>query len=113
VRVDLYSGKLSLGHLLVAGAVAFFLSGCSEISYPAIHDMPAPRADVPLTPDQIKQATDDLICEREHLTGGAQAGGQPGTAANPSGKPAASCAPAGAQTTGSIPAVTPSAYAKP
>jgi hypothetical protein len=29
--------------------------------------MPAPRADTPLTPDQVKQATDDLISQRDHL----------------------------------------------
>ena len=35
--------------------------------------MPAPRADTPLTPDQVKQATDDLISERDHLSTEAQA----------------------------------------
>ena len=33
----------------------------AEVGFPAVHDMPAPRADTPLTPDQVKQATDDLI----------------------------------------------------
>jgi hypothetical protein len=53
--------------LAIAAAVACLLSGCSEIGFPAIHDMPAPRADTPLTPDQVKQATDDLISQRDHL----------------------------------------------
>jgi hypothetical protein len=110
------SGKLSLGSLAVAGAMtfamAFFLSGCSDINYPAIHDMPAARAETPLTPDQVKQATDNLICEREHLTSGTQPSAQPGAAANPPGKAPSSCPPAAPQTTGSVP-VTPSAYARP
>lgn len=29
--------------------------------------MPAARLDTPLTPDQVKRATDDLISERDHL----------------------------------------------
>ena len=87
--------------------------------------MPAPRADTPLTPDQVKQATDNLICERDHLSTEAQAPvAQTGAAANPPAKgssaaqkPPPSCEqPVAAQT--AQPAVTgstqpPSAYAKP
>ena len=52
--------RLVLGTLAMAAAVAFLVSGCSEVGlFPAVHDMPAPRADTPLTPDQVKQATDD------------------------------------------------------
>jgi hypothetical protein len=29
--------------------------------------MPTPRADTPMTPDQVKQATDDLTTQRDHL----------------------------------------------
>ena len=36
--------------------------------------MPAPRAEAPLTPDQVKQATDELANEREHLSTATQAG---------------------------------------
>ena len=76
----------------IVAALAVPVWGCSpEIGYPAIHDMPAPRVDTPLTPDQIKQATDDLISEREHLSTAAQGAAQPsaGTnaAANPRKKP--------------------------
>ncbi len=60
------SAKLVLGSLLAAG-LACLVAGCSEVGFPAVHDMPAPRADTPLTPDQIKQATDDLVSQREHL----------------------------------------------
>jgi hypothetical protein len=63
--------------LAIVAAAAVFLSGCSpEVGYPAVHDMPAPRADTPLTPDQIKQATDELANEREHLSAATQAKSQ-------------------------------------
>ncbi len=61
-----YSPKLVLGALL-AVSLACLLAGCSEAGFPAVHDMPLPRADTTLTPDQVKQATDDLISERQHL----------------------------------------------
>lgn len=32
--------------------------------------MPAPRADTPLTPDQVQQATSELLTERDHLSSG-------------------------------------------
>lgn len=73
--------RLGLGTLAVAAAVAFLVSGCSEGAlFPAVHDMPAPRADTPLTPDQVKQATEALTSERDHLTTQALPNGQPGTA---------------------------------
>ncbi len=80
--------------------------------------MPAPRADTPLTPDQVKQLTDNLICEREHLTTEAQAPVPPPAEAAGAQKPASSCPqPPGAQptVTGSTAGSTlpPSAYAKP
>jgi len=53
---------------LIAVALGCLLSGCaSEVGFPAIHDMPAPRAEVPLTPDQVKQAADDLATQRDQL----------------------------------------------
>jgi hypothetical protein len=59
---------------VLAAALAFTLAGCSpELAFPAIHDMPPPRADTPLSPDQVKQATDDLISERNHLSAGTEA----------------------------------------
>ncbi len=86
-----------LGLLAIAAAVAFLVSGCSETNFfPAVHDMPAPRADTPLTPDQVKQATDALVSERDHLNTGAQATGQANQAAAPAS------APAGAQATGTV-----------
>ena len=104
--------RLVLGTLAIAASVAFLVSGCSEALFPAVHDMPAPRADTPLTPDQVKQATDALTSERDHLNTQIQANGQPGTTASVAGaaqqKPPSStqpaAAPAGAtQTAGADP----------
>lgn len=61
-----HGAKLGFGALLAAG-LACLLSGCSEVGFPAVHDMPTPRAETPLTPDQVKQMTDDLVSQREHL----------------------------------------------
>jgi hypothetical protein len=60
--------------LAMCAAIAVLASGCSpEIAFPAIHDMPPPRADTPLSPDQVKQATDGLISDRNHLSTETQA----------------------------------------
>jgi len=74
---------LVFGALVIAAQVAFLVSGCTEGAlFPAVHDMPAPRADTPLTPDQVKQATDALTSERDRLNTQIQANGQPGTTAS-------------------------------
>jgi hypothetical protein len=57
--------------------MAFLVSGCTEVGSPAVHDMPAPRIDTTLTPDQVKRATDDLATQRDHLESNAAANGQP------------------------------------
>jgi len=101
------------------------LAGCAvEAGFPAVHDMPAPRAETTLTPDQVKAATDSLISQREHLSTEAQ-GAQPvQTAATPappvnvaqqkpattSAKPTAAAAAAADDATG---ATSIGAYAKP
>jgi hypothetical protein len=72
----------SLGTLAIAALVAFLVSGCSEVTFPAVHDMPAPRAETTMNPDQVKQATDALISERDHLSTEAQGNGQPSPAIN-------------------------------
>ena len=57
-------------------AAAVLLSGCaSDTTFPAVHDMPAARSESKLTPDQIKQATDELISERDRT----EQGGTPAT----------------------------------
>jgi len=72
---------------IAAGALfaALLLSACSTDSgFPAVHDMPAPRAETTLTPDQVKDAMDSLISQRDHLSAGPQSGAQAGQAANAS-----------------------------
>jgi hypothetical protein len=71
--------------VVIAAAAAFGISACSPGAdypsiFPAIHDMPPPRADTPLDPGQVQQATEDLITERNHLTAEAQGPGQKATA---------------------------------
>jgi hypothetical protein len=78
--------------LALAAAACLLVAGCSPgVDYPsifpAVHDMPPPRADSPMDPDQVQQATEDLITERNHLTtqsqGAAQSTGQAANSANP------------------------------
>ena len=86
---------------LVVVAAAVVLSGCSSDSaFPAVHDMPAARTETKLTPDEVKQATDDLISDRDRTE--AKAGtAQPVAATN---------VPA---TTGSLPHKKSAASAQP
>jgi hypothetical protein len=75
--------------LAIAGAMALGLSGCSPGAdypsiFPAIHDMPPPRDDATMNSDQVQQATEDLITDRNHLNAEAQGGGQDKPPANPS-----------------------------
>ena len=103
--------RLVLGALAIAASVAFLVSGCTEAFFPAVHDMPAPRADTPLTPDQVKQATDALASERDHLNTQLPPDGQPAAAPNAAPvvqkKPSSSTQPAAAsgatQTAGADP----------
>ena len=81
-----HSTRLSLAILATAVSVAFLVAGCAEIGFPAVHDMPAPRADTTMTPDQVKQATDDLVSERDRLNTGSLPSAQ---AAAPSNAPPA------------------------
>jgi hypothetical protein len=69
--------------------------------------MPAARTETTLTPDQVKQATDDLVYERNHLNTEAQAQGQAQGNVQPV---AATNAPT---TTGSIPQKKSAASAQP
>jgi hypothetical protein len=63
--------------LAIAAVAALLLSGCSpEVGLPAVHDMPPPRTEAPLTPDQIKKATEELANEREHLSTATQSSSQ-------------------------------------
>ena len=102
-----------------AFVVALVLSGCaSQTGFPAVHDMPVPRTETTLTPDEVKEATDSLISQRNHLSAETQGGAQPVQAAS---APAASSqqqkrtAPAAQPATAddSTGATSIGAYAKP
>ena len=110
--------KLALAALAVV-ATALLAAGCSstETMFPAVHDMPAARTETTLTPAEVKQATDSLVSEREHLDTEAQSRGnvQPVAATNaptttgsiPQKKSAASAQPTAPQSTSGV-----NAYAK-
>jgi len=40
--------------------------------FPAVHDMPPPRTEAPLDAQQVQQATEDLISDRNRLNSEAQ-----------------------------------------
>jgi hypothetical protein len=68
--------------LVIGALTAAVVSGCSQGSgFPRVLDSPAPRADTPLSPVQVQQATDDLISDRDRLSaemhGGAKADALP------------------------------------
>ncbi|MGA9428644.1 MAG: hypothetical protein WBV65_03835 [Xanthobacteraceae bacterium] len=65
--------------VIVPAAVA--LSGCSPVAdypslFPAVHDMPPPRTDTPMDANQVQQATEDLITDRNRLSAEAQGSAQ-------------------------------------
>jgi hypothetical protein len=109
--------KLVLAALAVVGT-ALFVAGCStDSTFPAVHDMPAARSETTLTPDEVKQATDSLTSQRDHLNTEAQTAGtvQPVAATSsttttgsvPQKKSAASAQPAVQQSSSDV-----NAYAK-
>ena len=65
--------------LAIGVSIAVLMAACSPGGdYPTILDKPMPRADQPMSPDQVKQATDALISDRDRLSAEAQAAGQSG-----------------------------------
>ena len=81
--------------LALGASIAALVAGCSPgADYPAILDKPAPRAEQPMNPDQVKQATDALISDRNRLSTDAQANQQQASApaATGSTRPAGSAA---------------------
>ena len=62
-----------LAPLAIGLAACIAVSGCSSTSspaagpYPSVLADPAPRDGAPLSPDEVKQAMDNLISERNHL----------------------------------------------
>jgi hypothetical protein len=86
-------GLASAFSLATAAAACLVLAGCSPGAdypslFPAVHDRPPVRSDTPLDPNQVQQATEDLISARDRLGAEAQ-GGQGKTSTKPaSAKPA-------------------------
>jgi len=73
VRVDWIMTRRVLSAAALAAAAAS-LAACSPgADYPSVLDKPTPRADI-MSPDQVKQATDALISDREHLSAEVGAG---------------------------------------
>lgn len=120
--------KLGLAALAMAVATVLSVAGCSpEVGFPAVHDMPAPRPDTPLTAAEVKQATDTLISERDRLSTvtqangtGTKGAGQPGTVSSTSGtatsdarKKPSTATQSGAPGADADAPVTAGAYAKP
>lgn len=66
-------------------ALAALVAGCSVGSYPGVLDPVTPRADDPMTSDQVKQATDDLISDRNQLNAQTQANAPANAAAGTAG----------------------------
>jgi hypothetical protein len=63
--------------LVCAVGACLTVSGCSPgVDYPsvfpAVHDMPPPRTEAPLDAQQVQQATEDLIIDRNRLNSEAQ-----------------------------------------
>lgn len=85
--------RLLLAGLALASATAFLVAGCStDTIFPAVHDIPAPRPDAPLTAEEVKQATDSLITERDHLSTETQTAARPAPVAKTAAKTAANTA---------------------
>jgi hypothetical protein len=105
-RCRCVSARLLAALLGCAGAV--LITGCSSSSapslFPAVLDTPPPREDTPLSPEQVKQAMDNLTAERNRLCAEATANGTPNATA-------ANCGNGNAATTGSTP--TAGGAAKP
>ena len=83
--------------VMAAAVAALLLSACSSSSgtYPSLFAEPPPRGDTPLTPAEVKQATDTLLTDRDRLCAEAVANVPPGgpppdcaTQTGTAGKPA-------------------------
>ena len=91
--------RQGIGSALAAATLiaALVLSGCAaNTGFPAVHDMPAARTETTLTPDEVKEATDSLISQRDHLSAEAQGNPQPVAVSTTPAASAAQQKPAGA-----------------
>jgi hypothetical protein len=81
------------------GAAAVLLAACSPgAEFPSVLDNPQPRADKPMSPDQVKEVTNSLISDRDHLSAEAQPTAQ---ASAPAGRRATAAAAVPPDATGS------------
>jgi hypothetical protein len=77
---------LPLRCFAIAAVACLLVAACSPGAeypsiFPAVHDMPPPRAEVPMDQLQVQKATEDLITQRDHLNAGAQPGASQAKAA--------------------------------
>jgi hypothetical protein len=100
---------------LAVGGCALLAAACSSTDplYPAVHDMPAARSETTLSPDQVKQATDNLVYEREHLNIEAQSGTNPQPVAATNASTTTGSVPQKKSTASGQPAAQSSASAQP
>ena len=84
----------------IVAPAAVALCGCSPGAdypsiFPAVHDMPPPPAQTPMDANQVQQATEDLITDRDRLNAEAQGSSQltADPVAAPRKPPAAGSAP--------------------
>jgi hypothetical protein len=64
---------------LAVATGCMLMSACSASGpYPTIFADPAPRPESTLSPDEVKQATDSLVSDRNHLCSAAVANVAPG-----------------------------------
>jgi hypothetical protein len=64
---------------MTVGAACLLVAACTAPgTYPAVLADPAPRPESTMTPDEVKQATDSLISDRNHLCSVAVANTAPG-----------------------------------
>lgn len=87
-----------LAAVALMASVALPAAGCSPVSYPsmfpAVEQTPPPRSDTPMDANQVQQATEALISDRDRLNG--QSGTPPAAAKTPAATPVQIAAPAAA-----------------
>jgi len=119
--MNVYHCAVALRSTWIVIGMVLLLGGCSATSggYPTVLESPPQRADTKLTPDEVKQATDTLVTQRDQLNATSTtpppapaAKKQPAKSAAtkqaaPSGQAAQAGAQAGAQTGGQTGQATP------
>jgi hypothetical protein len=91
-RVHGYGSAIrrAVAALTICASMAVLLAACSA-DYPTVLAPPTPRGDPEMDPNQLKQATDALISDRDQLNSAAQANSQanpPPNAGDPAAQPA-------------------------